>query len=58
MGKTEQQITDAVTACTAKGLKGAALGSCVASKDGVAATKTEAQEHADAVRASHGKGHD
>ena len=58
-GKTAQQITDAVTACTAKGLKGSALGSCVAAKDGVAATKTEAQEHADADDASHatGKGH-
>lgn len=47
-GKTEQQITDAVTACVAKGLKGSALGSCVAAKDGVAATKTEAQEREDA----------
>jgi hypothetical protein len=57
-GKTEQQITDAVTACTAKGLKGSALGSCVAAKDGVAATKTEAQERQDAQRSgSHGKGH-
>ena len=55
-GKTEQQITDAVTACTAKGLKGAPLGACVASKDGVTATKTEAQERADANRAAHGHG--
>ena len=55
-GKTEQQITDAVTACTAKSLKGSALGSCVAAKDGIAATKTEAQERADAEHA-HGKGH-
>lgn len=44
VGKTEQQITDAVTACVAKGLKGSALGSCVAAKDGVSATKTEAEE--------------
>ena len=42
----EQQITDAVTAGVAKGLKGAALGAFVAAKDGVAATKTEAQEDA------------
>jgi hypothetical protein len=34
-----------VTACVAKGLKGGPLGSCVAARDGVAATKTEAQEH-------------
>jgi hypothetical protein len=44
-GKTEQQITDALTACIAKGLKGGPLGSCVAARDGVVATKTEAQEH-------------
>lgn len=55
-GKTEQQITDAVTAGMAKGLKGAALGAFVAAKDGVAATKTEAQERA-AAHASHGHGH-
>ena len=47
-GKTEQQITDAVNAGLAKGLKGAALGAFVAAKDGVAATKTEAQERASA----------
>jgi hypothetical protein len=51
-GKTQQQILDAIAACKAKGLKGAALGSCVAATDGVAATKTEAQERA---AASHGK---
>jgi len=44
-GKTEQQITDAVAACVTKGLKGGLLGSCVAARDGVAATKSEAQEH-------------
>ena len=54
-GKTEQQITDAVTAGLAKGLKGGALGAFVAAKDGVAATKTEAQEHA-VVHTSHGHG--
>lgn len=53
-GKTEQQITDAVNAGIAQGLKGAALGAFVAAKDGVAATKTEAQEHA-AAHAGHGK---
>ena len=55
-GKTEQQITDAVNAGVTAGLKGAALGAYVAAKDGVAATKTEAQEHA-AVHASTGHGH-
>ena len=55
-GKTEQQITDAVNAGIAQGLKGAALGSFVAAKDGVAATKTEAQERA-AAHVSHGQGH-
>ena len=57
-GKTEQQITDAVTACVAKGLKGGPLGACVAARDGVAATKTEAQERKAAHAAkpkSHGK---
>ena len=43
-GKTQQQILDAIAACKAQGKKGAALGSCVAATDGVAATKTEAQE--------------
>lgn len=60
VGKTEQQITDALTACLAKSLKGAALGSCVAAKDGVAATQTEAQEHARAKgehEQEHGKEH-
>jgi len=51
-GKTEQQISDAVAAGIAKGLKGAALGSFVAAKDGVAATLTEAQE-----RKAHSHGH-
>jgi hypothetical protein len=44
-GKTQQQILDAITACAAKGLKGSALGSCVAASDGDAATLTEKQEH-------------
>jgi len=51
-GKTQQQILDAIAACKAQGKKGAALGACVAATDGVAATKTEAQERA---AASHGK---
>ena len=53
-GKTQQQILDAITACQAQGKKGAALGSCVAAKDGVAATLTEAQERGKSQ--GHGKG--
>lgn len=45
-GQTQQQIVTAIAACKAKGLSGAPLGACVAAKDGVAATKTEAQEKA------------
>ena len=56
-GKTEQQITDALTACVAKGLKGGPLGSCVAARDGVAATQTEAQEHKTAQAGSKKKEH-
>ena len=56
-GKTEQQITDALTACVAKSLKGAPLGACVAARDGVAATLTEAQEHRGAKSSSAKKGH-
>jgi hypothetical protein len=47
-GATQQQILDAIASCKAKGLKGAALGACVAARDGVAATLTEAQEKAKA----------
>jgi len=43
-GKTEQQILGALAACKANGLKGAALGACVAANDGLAVTPTEAQE--------------
>src|SRR5215211_4137511 len=43
-GKTEQQILGALAACKASGLKGGALGACVAANDGLAATRTEAQE--------------
>ena len=45
-GLTQQQILDAVATCRARGLRGAALGACVAARDGVAATLTEAQERA------------
>jgi hypothetical protein len=45
-GQTQQQILAAIAACKAKGLSGAPLGACVAAKDRVAATKTEAQEKA------------
>jgi hypothetical protein len=54
-GKTQQQILDAITACQAQGKKGAALGACVAAKDGVAATQTEAQERAQS-KPGQGKG--
>jgi hypothetical protein len=52
-GLTHQQILDAVAACRARGLRGAALGACVAAADRVAATRTEKQE-----RAEHGKRRD
>ena len=42
--RTQEQIMSAIASCKAKGLRGARLGACVAAKDGVAATKTEAQE--------------
>ena len=54
-GKTQQQILDAIAACVAQGKKGAALGACVAATDGVAATKTEAQEKAEAAHHNNGK---
>jgi hypothetical protein len=44
-GATQAQILAAITSCKAKGLKGTALGACVAARDGVAATLTERQEH-------------
>ena len=44
-GGTQEQILAAITSCKAKGLKGTALGACVAARDGVAATLTERQEH-------------
>ena len=43
-GATQAQILAAITSCKAKGLKGAALGACVAARDGVAATLTEKAE--------------
>ena len=55
-GLTQQQILAAVAACQARGLKGAALGACVAARDGVAATLTEAQEKARANGKGKGKG--
>lgn len=60
-GSTQDQILAAITACSAKGLKGGALGACVAANDGVASTLTEKQEAkvAKAAKSSHGrhKGH-
>jgi hypothetical protein len=47
-GATQEQILAAIESCKAKGLKGVALGRCVAARDGVAATATERQEHAKA----------
>lgn len=44
-GATQEQILAAIASCKAKGLKGTTLGACVASRDGVAATLTERQEH-------------
>ena len=44
-GATQEQILAAIASCKAKGLKGTALGACVAARDGVAATLTERQEH-------------
>ncbi|HWN22528.1 MAG TPA: hypothetical protein VNP93_11180, partial [Gaiellaceae bacterium] len=43
-GATQESILAAIERCKAQGLKGAALGSCVAARDGVAATKTEQGE--------------
>jgi hypothetical protein len=63
-GSTQEQILAAIAACSAKGLKGGALGACVAATDGVPATLTERQEAkvAKAFHGSHGnhgkhKGH-
>jgi hypothetical protein len=50
-GATQAQILAAITSCKAKGLKGAALGACVAARDGVAATLTEKQERKKAKKA-------
>jgi hypothetical protein len=47
-GRTHDQIMQAIATCVAQGKKGAALGACVAARDGVAATLTEAQEKAKA----------
>ena len=47
------QIMNASKSCKAQGMRGAKLGQCVAARDNVAATKTEAQEHS---KAKKGKG--
>ena len=54
-GKTHEQIMEALAACIAEGKKGAALGACVAARDGVAATRTEAQEKAGKRSGKNGK---
>ena len=43
-GATQQSILAAIDSCKAKGLKGAALCSCVYARDGAVATKTEQGE--------------
>jgi len=53
--QTHQQILAAIASCQARGLKGAALGACVAAGDGVLPTLTEAQERA-AGSSDKGKG--
>jgi hypothetical protein len=50
-GATQEQILAAITSCKARGLKGAALGRCVAARDGVTATATESKEHQKAKKA-------
>jgi hypothetical protein len=55
-GATQEQIIAAIASCKAKGLKGAALGRCVAARDGVAATATEAKEHSKAKAKGKKKG--
>jgi hypothetical protein len=49
-GATHAQIMAAIESCKAKGHKGAALGACVAARDGVAATLTEKAENAKAKK--------
>jgi hypothetical protein len=56
-GATQAQILAAIASCKAKGLKGAALGACVASRDGVAATLTEKAEKAKGKANGKAKGH-
>ena len=55
-GATHDQIMQAIAACVAQGKTGAALGACVAARDGSAATLTETQEKAAKNKASKGKG--
>ena len=55
--RQQASIMNAAKTCKAKGLKGSALGRCVAANDGVAATQTEAQENkASAKGKEKGKG--
>jgi len=56
-GSMQAQILAALATCQSRGLKGGALGACVAARDRVAATLTEAQEHAKARKGkAKGKG--
>lgn len=50
-GRTNAQIMGALATCVAQGAKGAALGACVAARDGVASTLSEAQEKAAKAKA-------
>ncbi len=54
-GATQESILAAIDSCKARGLRGAALGSCVAARDGVAATKTEKGERKAKKAKKHGK---
>lgn len=53
--RTAEAQTAAIAACTARGLKGLALGRCVAARDGIAATRTEAAERKAAKKAKKAK---
>lgn len=56
VGATQEQILAAIASCKAKGLRGWALGACVAARDGVAATCTERVEHRKKWKGRKGKG--
>ena len=55
-GRTHEQIMEALEECIAQGRTGAALGACVAARDGVSATLTERQEARKSKAAKRKKG--